>query len=80
MTYNPDDYPEFPKPGTKVKYKGTHMFWFTNMIENAKKNLVVGQEYTLKTVDIASSWVRVQLEETGDLDYALSFFTYESKT
>jgi len=68
--------PDFPQPGAKVVYKGTHMFWFTNLIKNAKDNLVVGNTYTLKTVEIASSWVGVTLEETGDLEFALSFFTY----
>jgi len=67
----------FPVPGAKLKYKGTHVFWFTNLIENAEKNLVKGQEYTLKKIDVASSWCHITLEETGDVDYALSFFTYD---
>lgn len=79
MTYNPNDYPEFPKPGAKLKYKGTHPFWFTNYIQDAKDKLVVGQEYTLKTIEILSSWCCVTLEETGDTEFALSFFTYESQ-
>jgi hypothetical protein len=68
--------PDFPQPGAKVTYKGTHMLWFTDIIKNAEDNLVKGNTYTLKTVDIASSWVCVTLEETGDIKYALSFFTY----
>jgi len=68
---------DFPKPGDKVTYKEAQdFFWFTDIIKNAKDNLVKGKTYTLKTVDIASSWVEVTLEETGDTQYALCFFTY----
>lgn len=66
--------PDFPAPGTKLKYKGVHMLWFTDIIKNAKDNLIVGNEYTLKTIDVASSWCCISLEETGDIKYALSFF------
>jgi len=69
--------PDFPQPGAKVVFKkAQEQFWFTDIIKNAKDNLVKGNTYTLKTVDIASSWVEVTLEETGDIPYALSFFTY----
>ena len=67
---------DFPDPGTKLKYKGIHIFWFTDIIANAEKNLVVGKEYTLKSIDVASSWCSITLEETGDIHYALSFFSY----
>jgi hypothetical protein len=76
FTKAPPD-PDFPTPGAKLKYKGTHIFWFTNLIENAEKNLVKGQEYTLKKIDVASSWCHIWLEETGDIDYSLSFFDYK---
>jgi hypothetical protein len=69
--------PDFPSPGTKLRYKGVHMFWFTDIIKNAKDNLTVGKEYTLKTIRIWSSWCNITLEETGDLEYSLSFFTYD---
>jgi hypothetical protein len=69
--------PWFPRPGAKLTYKGTHIFWFTNLIENAEKNLVKGQVYTLKKISVASSWCHIWLEETGDIDYSLSFFDYE---
>lgn len=73
MRYNPD----FPAPGTKLKYKGAqNAFWFTDIIKNAKDNLVKGKKYTLKTIDVASSWCSITLEETGDIHYSLSFFTY----
>jgi hypothetical protein len=68
--------PSFPTPGTKLKYKGTHIFWFTDIIKNAEDNLVKGKEYTLKTIDVASSWCSITLEETGDIHYSLSFFSY----
>ena len=69
--------PSFPPPGTKVEYRGVHPFWFTDIIQNAKDHLVKGKEYTLKTVDVASSWVCVTLEETGDLKFSLHFFIWE---
>lgn len=68
--------PDFPIPGDKLIYKGTHTFWFTNIIKNAEDNLVKGKEYTLKKIDVASSWCCITLEETGDKEYSLSFFTY----
>ena len=68
--------PSFPVPGDKLKYKGTHTFWFVDIIKNAEDNLVRGKEYTLKSIDVASSWCSITLEETGDIHYSLSFFTY----
>jgi hypothetical protein len=68
--------PDFPIPGDKLTYKGVHTFWFTNIIKNAENNLVRGKEYTLKKIDVASSWCCIKLEETGDIEYSLSFFTY----
>ena len=68
--------PDFPVPGDKLKYKGTHTFWFTDIIQNAQNSLVRGKEYTLKTINVASSWCCITLEETGSKEYSLSFFTY----
>lgn len=68
--------PEWPVSGDKLIYKGTHVFWFLDIIKNAEDNLVVGKEYTLKTIDVASSWCSITLKETGDLHYSLSFFNY----
>ena len=76
MKYNEEDDYGFPSPGAKLKYKGTHIFWFLHSFENAKNNLVVGKEYTLKTIEVFSSWCCITLEETGDTEYSLSFFTY----
>jgi len=66
---------QWPRPGDKVIFKGTHMFWFTNIIENGKK-LEIGKEYTLGDIAPASSWCSVTLEETGDLQYSLDFFKW----
>ena len=72
MKYDPD----FPVPGDKLKYKGTNVFWFVDIIKNAEDSMVTGKEYTLKTIKIFSSWCCVTLEETEDKEYSLSFFTY----
>jgi len=68
--------PDFPIPGDKLKYKDTHVFWFTDIVSNAQDNLIKGKEYTLKTINVFSSWCCITLEETGDKEYSLSFFTY----
>jgi len=48
---------DFPVAGDKLKYKGVqNAFWFTDIIQNAKNNLVKGKTYTLKTIEIFSSW------------------------
>lgn len=67
--------PYFPPPGAKLTYKGTHPFWFTNMVADAEKKLVMGQVYTLKERQINSSWVKVTLEEVEG-DYSLGFFNF----
>ena len=63
----------WPKAGSKLKYKGTHHFWFTNIIQNAH-SLKLNEVYTLNSIDVFSSWVRIRLEEFPELDFALSFF------
>ena len=64
----------FPKPGAKIRYKGTCPFWFTNIIANAERELVVGEIYTLQTIELFSSWARITLEETGETEFSLWFF------
>ena len=64
----------FPKPGAKLRYRGTGPFWFTNIIENAERELCIGETYTLRTIELASSWACITLEETGDHEFALRFF------
>ncbi len=71
----------WPKIGSKVKYKTAHNkhFWFKNIITNAEKNLEVGKEYTVSKLHLASSWCGVELEEFGDMEFSLGFFTYEKE-
>ena len=68
---------KWPKVGSKAAYKGTHMFWFTNIIKDAEELLGVGKEYTVAKLVLASSWCGVRLEEFPDKVFALSFFTYD---
>lgn len=54
----------WPAKGEKiiaVKNEIKH-HWFTNVITNAKK-LQIGQSYTVKKCDPASSWCPVEIEE-----------------
>ena len=67
---------QWPKTGSKVTYNGAKPFWFKNIIENAEQNLESGKEYTVSKLHLASSWCGVELEETGDIEYALSWFTH----
>lgn len=60
--------------GDTVEFQGTKMFWFTNIIEAARKNLVVGQKYKIKEIRPASSWTAVRLEEFPDQDFNYSWF------
>jgi hypothetical protein len=55
----------WPETGDKVIFKGVPEFvypHFTNIIENAKKLLVVGQEYTVSKCTVFSSWCSLELE------------------
>jgi hypothetical protein len=67
----------WPLPGSKIKYKGTHTFWFTNIIKNAEDNLEVGKEYTIKSICPAGSWCEVKVQEFPEISLTLSFFEYE---
>ncbi len=64
----------FPKPGAKLRYRGTNQFWFTDIIANAERELRIGEIYTLKNINLALSWACITLEETGDTEFALGFF------
>ena len=64
----------FPKPGAKLRYKGTNDFPPTDVIASAQRELTTGNTYTLKAIRLASSWARISLEETGDHEFALGFF------
>jgi len=67
---------QWPKIGSKITYKGTHHFWFTNIIKDANELLEVGKEYTISKLELASSWCGVRVEEIPDKLFALSFFEY----
>lgn len=66
----------WPNVGSKVKYKGTHRFWYTDVVKNAEDLLEVGKEYTISAVRLASSWCAIVLEEFPENRFALSFFEY----
>jgi hypothetical protein len=56
------------KKGDKVRFLGTRMFWFTDVIDNGNK-LSKGAVYTVSEVREFSSWTSLKLEETGDMEY-----------
>ena len=60
--------------GDKVRFLGVRMFWFTNMIEDAKAKLKIGKVYTISDVQEASSWTGIRLYETGDSQYNSGWF------
>ncbi len=64
----------FPKVGAKLKFMGDRIHWFTDIRQNAKDNLTIGNIYTLSNCDPASSWCPIKLEETGELRYELDWF------
>lgn len=64
----------FPRPGAKLRYKGTNPFHSTDLIANAQRELRVGETYTLKMLRLGSSTCIITLEETGDAEYELAFF------
>lgn len=71
---------QWPKAGSKAKYKGTpEWFFFKNIIEDAKTLLEVGKEYTITKLELASSWCGVVLEEFPDHKFSLSWFDYEKE-
>jgi len=67
---------QWPKIGSKVTFKGTHMFWFVNIVKDANELLEVGKEYTITKLELASSWCAVIIEEFPDKKFSLSFFDY----
>lgn len=65
-----------PKNGDKIQFKGVYHFWFTNIIDNAKMYLKVGEYYTVFKVEVFSSWCKVYLQEFPDIPFALGFFDH----
>jgi len=70
---------QWPKIGSKVTFKGTHMFWFVNIVKDANELLEVGKEYTITKLELASSWCGVVLEEFPEHKFSLSFFDYDKE-
>ena len=70
---------QWPKIGSKITFKGTTKFWFTNIEEDAKELLEIGKEYTITKLELASSWCGVVLEEFPDHKFALSWFEHEKE-
>lgn len=73
---NTGQYPDFPKKGDKLIFKGVPEFYypmFTNMRDDAKV-LQLGVEYTAKEVRVNSSWVTIYLEEIPETMFNLVFF------
>jgi len=70
------DEKQWPKVESKVTYKGTHKFWFTNIVKDAEDLLEIGKEYTVSGIELASSWCGVRLAEVPNKLFALSFFEY----
>jgi hypothetical protein len=71
---------QWPKIGSKIIYRGANKkFWYTSIVENAEKNLEIGKEYTVSKLHLASSWCAVELEEFGDMEFSLSFFSYKEE-
>ena len=66
----------WPKIGSKVTFKGLHMFWFVDMVEAANKLLEFDKEYTIAKLSLNSSWCCVILEEFPEQKFPLSFFFY----
>ena len=59
----------FPKIGDKLAYKGVPEFYypmFLSMKGHAEKHLTVGEIYTVRKVEVLSSWCCVWLEEVED--------------
>ena len=68
---------QWPKLGSKATFKGSSKFWFTNIVKDADELLEVGKEYTIKKLELASSWCAVILEEFPEHKFSLGFFDYD---
>jgi hypothetical protein len=62
----------WPDPGDKVKFltaEGWFYPHFTNIIANAKNKMRPGQIFTVRKIEIYSSWAAVWLEELEEDDH-----------
>jgi hypothetical protein len=75
---------EWPKLGDKLQFTGETFAFHNNVVRNARK-LLLGQEYTVRAVEVASSWCLIKLMEFpetnvfGDDWFSLSFFEWPNK-
>jgi hypothetical protein len=67
-------YRRFPKAGAKLRFKQSHNFPYSDMAENADRELTVGAVYTLKNIELASSWACITLEEKPVMEFSLGYF------
>ena len=67
---------QWPQIGSKIKFKGTNMFWFTNIVKDANELLELGKEYTITKLQLASSWCGVVVQEFPEHKFSLSFFEF----
>ena len=66
----------WPMKGEKIKASRViEHHWFSDVIENSKK-LSIGNYYTVKSCDPASSWCPVEIEEI-DGTFCLSSFEWK---
>jgi hypothetical protein len=70
---------QWPKVGSKVRFKHATMHWYKSVIQNAQELLEPEKEYTLSRVSPHSSWCAVELEEFPSKTFSLSFFEYPSE-
>lgn len=75
---------EWPRAGDKVKFLGADGDFYphyVNIIRFAKKNLKVGEIYTVRRCEVYSSWCSVWLEEKGLSDpfFHLQMFEWPVK-
>ncbi len=71
---------KLPKPGSKLRYRGNPIHWITNIVNNAERELRIGEIYTLKSIELGRSWCLVTLKETGETQYSLAFFDIFSES
>ena len=71
---------QWPKTGSKAKYRGaSKWFFFNNILKDANELLEIDKEYTITKIELASSWCAVILNEFPDKKFSLSWFDYEKE-
>ncbi len=65
------------KPGDKVIFRSIPKIWFVNVIKNSEK-LEIGKEYTIREIEVASSWCCIKLEEFSEGEFGDDWFSASS--